>query len=100
MHCALFRELFDRLCKTKLRLDPSKCVLFNTQVKYPSHLNSEHQVLTDPDNCAAIFTWSRSSNLRNVRSFLGIIYLFLKHIKECKPVYASKQHSPLVFHAE
>ena len=63
--------MLDRLRRANLKLRPSKCVLFNTQVKYLGHVVSEQGVSTDPDKCASVASWPTPSNLSEVRSFLG-----------------------------
>jgi len=74
------KELLDRLDKILQRLHehglkvkPSKCVLFKTEIKFLGHLVTASGVQPLPDKVAAIQDWPIQRCLRDVWAFYGFI---------------------------
>jgi len=70
------KELLDRLGKVLQRLHehglkvkPSKCVLFKTEIKFIGHLVTAAGVQPLPDKVAAIQEWPTTRCLRDVGHF-------------------------------
>ena len=85
------RRVFTRLSEAKLKLNPKKCHLFKSRVKYLGHVVSQEGVSTDPDKIAAIKDWPVPSNTKDLRSFLGLCSYYRRYVKGfaevAKPLY-------------
>lgn len=85
------REVFQKLRKANLKLNPKKCVLFANEVAYLGHIVSCHGVSADPSKVKAIQTWPVPETVREVRCFLGICSYYRKFIldfaKIAKPLH-------------
>ena len=69
---------FDRLKNYNLKLKPSKCFLFQQEFKYLGHIVSKDRIRTDPDKIRALVKMPATTNLHELRSFLGKLQLLLK----------------------
>ncbi len=70
-HEAWLIQVLKRLREFGLKLSPEKCKFCQTSVRYLGHIISQHGVETDPAKVEALKTWSRSKDLKELRSFLG-----------------------------
>lgn len=65
-----------------LKLSPEKCQFFRTSVKYLGHVVSATGVETDPAKIAALTTWPRPDNIKELKSFLGFAGYYRRFIKD------------------
>ena len=72
-HYNHLQEVLIRLQAAGLKLKPSKCHLFQTEVRYLGHVVSRGGVSTDPDKISAVPDWPVSQNLLNLQAFLGTV---------------------------
>ncbi len=70
-HLRRLEEVVQRIEIAGLKLKPSKCELFQKQVKFLGHIVSADGVATDPDKLQALTKWPVPEGKRDVRSFLG-----------------------------
>ena len=77
----LLRAL-QRLREFGLKLSPEKCQFFRTSVKYLGHVVSANGVETDPQKIAALTTWPRPNNIKELKSFLGFAGYYRRFIKD------------------
>lgn len=73
--------VIERIRKANLTLNPKKCQLFNTKVKYLGHMISGDGIETDPDKTESIRTWPQPTNKTELRSFLGLATYYRKFVK-------------------
>ena len=66
------QEVFDRMKTAGLKLNPSKCKLFQKSVEYLGHIVSEEGVSTDPAKVEAVQQWPTPRSVKDIRSFLGL----------------------------
>jgi len=66
------QKVLLRLKEYGLKLAPEKCKFFQSSVKYLGHVVSEHGVETDSEKIKALTTWPVPTNLKELRSFLGL----------------------------
>lgn len=64
-------NVFGKLRKQNLKLNPKKCEFFKRRVKYCGHIVSEDGVETDPAKTSKIAEWPVPKNVDDVRQFLG-----------------------------
>lgn len=75
-------RVLNRLKEFGLKLSPSKCKFFQTSVKYLGHIVSEKGIETDPDKVAALKTWPKPNNLKELRTFLGFCGYYRRFVKD------------------
>ena len=81
--------VFDRLRQANLKLKPKKCRIFQSRVSYLGHIVSQNGIQTDPTKVEAIKDWPTPTDVKGVRSFLGIASYYRKFI----PNFATIAHS-------
>ena len=70
-HLELLERLFDRIRQANLRISPSKCKLFKSEVDYLGFNFSKEGLNISPRNIAKIRNLKEPRNKRQVRGFLG-----------------------------
>ena len=73
-------EVFLRLREAKLKLKPSKCHLFQRQIKYLGHIVSSDGVMPDPEKVKAITNMPLPTDVASLQSFLGLLNYYRKFI--------------------
>ena len=74
------REVFRRIRTAELKLKPSKCELFRTEMTYLGHIISAEEMRTEPKKIQAIQDWPISVYLTDVRGFIGLCSYYWKFI--------------------
>ena len=64
-----------------LKLNPKKCLLFRSGVRFLGHAVSREGVKTDPSKTAAVEEWPSPCNVRELRSFLGFCTYYRRFVK-------------------
>ena len=73
-------EVFSRFSAAGLRLKPSKCELFRTQVAFLGHVVNREGVCPDPRKIEVIQKWPAPINVSEVRSFVGFASYYRKYV--------------------
>ena len=81
-HIKRIEGVFQRLGKHNLKVKPSKCEFFMTEVKYLGHVVSEQGIRTNPDKTEIIKTWPVPYNIKQLRSFLGFAGYYRRFVKD------------------
>ena len=71
MHLQNLREVLQRLAEANLKLNPEKCVFFQTQVSFLGHCVSEEGVSVDPEKTKMVQNWPVPRNVKELGSFVG-----------------------------
>ena len=74
-------EVLTRLSSAGLKLKPSKCHLFRTEVAYLGHVVSESGIKPDPDKVRRVKDWPTPMSITDVRSFLGLCSYYRRFIR-------------------
>lgn len=94
-HLQHLEQVFQRLAKYGLKLQPQKCKFLQKEVTYLGHVVSEAGVATDPEKIAAVRDWPQPETTTQVRSFLGFAGYYRRFIPAFSKV-ASPLHGLLV----
>ena len=88
-HLQRLEMVFSRLRAHGLKLKPSKCDFFKTEVKYLGHLVVAGEgVKPDPDKIAVVKDWPEATTVTELRAFLGFTGFFRKFIRGYSSVTA------------
>jgi len=79
-HIKNLEEVLKRLMNGGLRLKKSKCALMQDSVQYLGHRIDAQGVHTTPDKIAAIQEAPTPQNVKQLRSFLGLVQYYGKFI--------------------
>jgi len=74
-------QVLQRLHEFGLKVKPSKCVLFRTEIKFLGHLVSAAGMQPLPDKVSAITDWPTPHCLRDVRAFYGHVGYYRRFIE-------------------
>ena len=72
--------VFERLLAAGVKLKAKKCHLFQLETTYLGHVISQHGVKCDPLKVSAVQAWHPPKNLKQLRSFLGMVCYYSKFI--------------------
>ena len=75
------RVIFDRFWEHGLKLKPSKCEVFKTEINYLAHHVSKEGVLPPKKNLEAIAQWPPPDTYTKVKSFVGLVGHYRHFIK-------------------
>ena len=99
-HLSNLREVFTRLRRAGLRLKPTKCKLLRKEVEFRGHVVSEHGISADPKKVIAVTEFPQPSDLRALRTFLGLTSYYRRFVpcfsSVAQPLYALTSKIPLV----
>lgn len=90
-HVRHVEEVLRRLDRDKFFAKLSKCDFFQTSIKFLGHIVSAGGISPDPDKVKVIHDWKTPTNVREVRSFLGLANYFRKFVE-----HYSELATPLV----
>lgn len=71
-HVNHLRQVFQLLQKDQWKVKLSKCEFGQRQLSYLGHVISEKGVATEPSKIQAVLNWATPSDVKGVRSFLGL----------------------------
>jgi len=80
-HVERLQMVFDSLATADLKLKPSKCSLFQRNVKFLGSIVSGEGIAPDPEKVQAVADWPRPQNLTEVRAFVALASYYRRHIR-------------------
>ncbi len=80
-HLVHVREVFERLSKYNLRLNPKKCEFLCQVVKFLGYVVSKSGISADPAKVQAVQRFPTPKNQKDLRSFLGLSGYYRSMIK-------------------
>jgi hypothetical protein len=76
------RLVFETLRKNKFYVKLKKCEFWLLKVAFLGHVFNQQGILVDPSKVSTIIDWPRPSNVKEVRSFLGLEGYYRKFVKD------------------
>ena len=71
-HLTRLQAVLDPISAAKLKLSPSKCCLFKSQVTFLGHVLSKEGILPNPDNVSKMLNWPTPTSVKDVLAVLGL----------------------------
>jgi hypothetical protein len=87
-HDAKLREVFARIRKHNLKLQPHKCEFLRTEASYLGHILTEEGVRPDPRKVEAIESFLLPDSTEQLKSFLGMTSYYRKFISNFSKIAA------------
>ena len=75
-------QIFERLRRHNVTLNPDKCRFGMTEVEYVGHVIDEHGLTFSSAKLDKVETFRRPDSLKSLRSFLGLAGYFRDHIRD------------------
>src|SRR6266498_3697933 len=75
------RLVFKALRATSLMMKPKKCKFAQKKLRFLGHIISTEGIRTDPDKIVKMVTMSPLTNLKELRSRLGLFFYYWQYIK-------------------
>ncbi|XP_076843062.1 uncharacterized protein LOC143487779 [Brachyhypopomus gauderio] len=90
-HCERLELVLTRLRHHGLKLKPSKCFLFRSEVKFLGHVISAEGVQVDDEKVRALHTWPTPRTVKEVRQVLGFMGYYRRFVPNfshlARPLY-------------
>jgi hypothetical protein len=101
-HLEHLRQVFSLLAQDQWHIKLSKCKFAQTEISYLGHVISAQGVATDPSKVADILSWPQPSNVKELRSFLGLSGFYRRFVRHyaiiSKPLTSLlKKHSLFIW---
>ena len=80
-HLAHLKLVLDALDQHQFYLKRSKCEFFKTELKFLGHVVSSIGLKVDPSKVSVVMAWPTPTDIRALRSFLGLANYFRRFIK-------------------
>ena len=81
-HEVKLREVFSRLRKYQLKVQPDKCEFLRREVMYLGHIISEKGVRPNPEKIRAVLEYPTPKTCKDIKSFLGLTGYYHRFIKD------------------
>ena len=79
-HMDRLRQVFQHFRPANLKLKPSKCSLFQSEVRYLGHVVSKDGVSTNPEKVSAVADWPTPKCLAELQAFLSTVGYYRQYI--------------------
>jgi len=80
-HLERLDKVLSRLSEAGLKLKPSKCVLFKSEVSFLGHVVTEDGIKPQISKVECMQNWERPRDLTSLRSFLGFCSYYRRYIR-------------------
>lgn len=81
-HNRRLKEVFERLDKFNLKIQPDKCEFMHKQVMYLGHLITNEGIKPDPRKIEVLNNYPVPKNQKDIKAFLGFVGYYRRFIKD------------------
>lgn len=85
-------EKHDILCKrlntAGLKVKPTKCELFKTEVIFLGHIVNQEGIRPNPSLVEAVMSWKTPENVKDIQNFIGLVSYYRQYLKSFSTVAA------------
>ena len=85
-HIEILRGVFEKLSAAGLRLKPSRCKFFKSQIAYLGHIVSNDGIEMEKKKITTIQEWPILKTVTKVHSSLGFTNYYHKFIPKCAQI--------------
>ena len=85
-HLDTLDQVLNCLREHGLKVNPSKCQLFQSSVKFLGHIVSSEGLSPLPENIEAIVNFKAPKSIKSVQRFLGMINFYRRFIPNCSVI--------------
>jgi hypothetical protein len=85
-HITRLEHVFEKLSQWGLKLKPSKCEFFKSEVKYLGHIVSQYGVKTDPAKVEVVKNWPVPQSVKDVQKFVGFSGFYRRYVQNCSKI--------------
>ncbi len=82
------QEVFNRLRKYKIKLNGKKCRFAVNEVKFIGHTITSQGIGPDTDKVRSMLEYPRPTNVKTLRSFIGLSVWFKRYIRSFSNICA------------
>lgn len=79
-HIERLEEVFKRLSEAGLKMKPSKCQLFKSEVLFLGHVVSQDGICPNPKTIESVMSWKEPCSVKEIQSFLGLCSYYRQYI--------------------
>lgn len=87
-HMDRLEEVFKCLSQAGLKMKPSKCKLFQTEVLFLGHVVSQSGIRPNPKTVEAVLSWKPPTTVKEVQSYLGLCSYYRQYIENFSHIAA------------
>lgn len=80
-HQKQLKDVFTRIRKFNLKLQPTKCEFLRKEVSYLGHVITEEGVQPDPKTTESVVSFPIPRNVKDIKSFLGLAGYYRRFVK-------------------
>ena len=80
-HLQHIDKVFQRLTEANLKLKASKCNIARESATFLGHIVTRDGIKPNQENLSAVRSYPISKNVKQKRSFLGLVYYYRRFIK-------------------
>lgn len=89
-HWKHLEEVFKLMSVNQMYAKDSKCAFAVNKIEYLGHFISAEGISTDPSKIKAVADWPSPTNIKHLRSFLGLVGYYRKFVQNyallCRPL--------------
>jgi hypothetical protein len=88
-HLKVLRNIFQKLRPAALKINQQKSQFCRSELKYLGHVVTTAGIAMDPDKVSTRVNYPAPRNVKELKSFLGLVSWYQKYVPNCRLRYLS-----------